>query len=83
MIMMVEAILGAMLAAISGATAVHMRLSSRLTELELKIAENYVTRPDLSLIITRMEDHMVRIENKLDAIREQNMDNHNRRRNDA
>ena len=43
-------------------------LERRIDEVELKIAEGYVTKTDLSDIIGRMEGHMVRIENKLDKI---------------
>ena len=43
-------------------------LDNRLDGVELKVAENYVTRNELSEALTRFEAHMVRIENKLDKI---------------
>ena len=35
---------------------------------ELSVAQDYVSKADLSVMVQRMEDHMVRIENKLDQI---------------
>ena len=43
-------------------------LDRRIDAVELKIAESYVSKQDLSEIISRMETHMVRIENKLDKL---------------
>ena len=55
----------------------HGRLHSRIHELdrridgiELKVAESYVTKSELSAILSRFEDHMVRIENKLDNLQQ-------------
>jgi hypothetical protein len=36
--------------------------------MELRIAEKYVPRNELSNALQKMEDHMIRIENKLDQI---------------
>lgn len=50
---------------------VHDRISGldrRIDALELNVAQDYVSKADLSVMVQRMEDHMVRIENKLDQI---------------
>ena len=50
---------------------VHDRISGldrRIDTIELSVAQDYVSKADLSLMVQRMEDHMVRIENKLDQI---------------
>lgn len=47
----------------------HFRdMDRRLDGIELRIAEKYVSKADLAAIIKSMEDHMVRIENKLDQL---------------
>ena len=50
---------------------VHDRISAldrRIDGVELNVAQEYVSKSDLQTMIDRMEDHMVRIENKLDQI---------------
>ena len=50
---------------------VHDRISGldrRIDALELNVAQDYVSKADLSVMVQRMEDHMIRIENKLDQI---------------
>ena len=50
---------------------VHDRISEldrRIDNVELSVAQKYVSKTDLQTMIDRMEDHMVRIENKLDQI---------------
>ena len=58
-----------------GVFTLHGRSSSRIDQIdkridgvELRLAEKYVLRQDLTLAIQKMEDHMIRIENKLDQI---------------
>lgn len=72
---MIEAGVAALLAALTGVVAVHNRLHNRISDvdtrldrIELRIAERYVQRAELSEALLKMEDHMVRIENKLDQI---------------
>ena len=51
--------------------SVHERISAldrRLDGVELAVATDYVKKAELSELLSRMEDHMVRIENKLDQI---------------
>ncbi len=79
---MMEAAVSAVVAVIAGLAAVTNRLHnrintvhSRITEMdrrvdgiELRIATNYVDKSEFKAGLQRMEDHMVRIENKLDQI---------------
>jgi septal ring factor EnvC (AmiA/AmiB activator) len=72
---MIEALISAGIAALAGAATLTTRIHSRISEvdrridaIELRIAERYVSREELSTSLKRFEDHMVRIENKLDAI---------------
>ena len=72
---MLDAVVTAVIAGLSGLGVITTRLNSRITELdrridvlEVKIAENYVSKGSMNDIIDRMESHMIRIENKLDKI---------------
>lgn len=70
------------IAAIAGGAAINNRLHNRINNvhdrisgldrridaIELSVAQDYVSKADLSVMVQRMEDHMVRIENKLDQI---------------
>lgn len=71
-----EVALTAVIAAISGLGILHGKLNSRIHELdrridqiEVKVAEKYVSKSDLTAMMDRVEDHMVRIENKLDNLK--------------
>ena len=62
-------------AVVSGVGILFTRVNSRVTDLdrridncELRIAENYVPKTELSSALERVESHMIRIENKLDAL---------------
>ena len=70
-----EAAVTILIAALSGLGVLHGRLHGRIHELdrridsvEVKIAEEYVSKGDLSGMLDRVEGHMVRIENKLDKL---------------
>jgi bacterioferritin (cytochrome b1) len=77
-----ESLVAAVIAAIAGGAALNNRLHNRINNvhdrisgldrridaLELNVAQDYVSKADLSVMVARMEDHMVRIENKLDQI---------------
>ena len=79
---MSEAIVSLAVAVIAGGAAlnnrlhnrinsVHERISAldrRLDGVELTVASDYVKKAELAELLARMEDHMVRIENKLDQI---------------
>lgn len=43
-------------------------LDTRVDKIELRIVEDFVSKNELQVALDRMENHMVRIEDKLDAI---------------
>jgi hypothetical protein len=43
-------------------------IDKRIDGIELRLAEKYVPRQELANALQKMEDHMIRIENKLDQI---------------
>jgi hypothetical protein len=72
---MIEAGVAAGIALFTAIVSVHNRLYSKIGEvdkrvdkIELRVAENYVQKQELSIILQKMEDHMIRIEDKLDKI---------------
>ena len=72
---MIEAGVAAGIALFTAIVSVHNRLytkisevGSRVDKIELRVAENYVQKQELSTALQKMEDHMIRIENKLDQI---------------
>jgi len=72
---MIEAGVAAGIALFTAIVSVHNRLHSKISEVdgrvdkvELRVAENYVQKQELSTALQKMEDHMIRIENKLDQI---------------
>ena len=72
---MLEVLLTAGIAAVTGMTVLTQRLHTRNSELErridkveLRVASEYVTKQELGDVMDRMEGHMVRIEEKLDRI---------------
>lgn len=76
---MIEAIITGVLSLFVGAgggvLAIHSKARGRMDEidkridgLEIRLAEKYVPRQELANALQKMEDHMIRIENKLDQI---------------
>ena len=79
---MLEALVSVSIAAIAAGAALNNRLHQRINNvhdrisgldrridaIELGVAQDYVSKADLSIMTKRMEDHMIRIENKLDQI---------------
>jgi septal ring factor EnvC (AmiA/AmiB activator) len=72
---MIEAAVSGTIAVFTAVVALHSRMHSRISDVdkridqvELRIAEKYVQREELSSALQKMEDHMIRIENKLDQI---------------
>ena len=72
---MVEAVIPVGVALATGFSILISRIHSRVHELdrrvdgvELRVAEDYISKSEFSLALERVEDHMVRIENKLDRI---------------
>ena len=72
---MIEAGVSALVALIAGGAAITNRLHSRINELdrrvdafELRVATNYVPQEQFGEAMSKMEGHMIRIENKLDQM---------------
>ena len=72
---MLELVVPIALAAVTGLAAVTNRLHNRIHELdkrvdevELRVAEKYVSKADLDGMIDRVESHLIRLENKLDKL---------------
>ena len=76
---MLEAILTGVVSLVIGASGGVLALSSkstgrmdqidkRIDGIEIRLAEKYVPRLELANALQKMEDHMVRIESKLDQI---------------
>ena len=72
---MIEEGVAAGIALLTAIISVHNRLygkisdvDSRVDKVELRVAEHYVQKQELSTALQKMEDHMIRIENKLDQI---------------
>lgn len=54
---------------VSGRASSRMNsIDKRIDDIELRLAEKYVPRQELANALQKMEDHMIRIENKLDQI---------------
>ena len=78
---MIEAVIPVGVAVATGFSVLITRIHSRVHDLdrrvdgvELRMAENYLTKTEFSGALERVEQHMVRIENKLDRLA--NCDNH-------
>ena len=72
---MLEAGVALAIATVTGVAAITNKLNSRLAELdrrldymELRVAENYVSKSDMDSLIDRVESHLIRLENKLDKL---------------
>jgi uncharacterized coiled-coil protein SlyX len=76
---MIEAILTGVVSLVVGASGGVLALTSkssgrmdeidkRIDGIEIRLAEKYVPRQELANALQKMEDHMIRIENKLDQI---------------
>ena len=74
---MLEAGVSLAVAGITGACVLVSRLhgriqylDTRLDQTELRVAEKYVPREELFAALTRFEGHIVRIEGKLDTLKD-------------
>ncbi len=72
---MIEAGVSAVIAIVAAGatltTRVHNRINDmdkRLDTFELRVATSYVPKQDFETAVQKMEDHMIRIENKLDQM---------------
>ena len=72
---MIESVVPAIIAVVSGAAVVTNRVHNRINDmdrrvdqLELQMATTYVTKGDFQHALERVENQMIRIEEKLDTI---------------
>ena len=72
---MIESIVSATVAVITGGFVLAARINSkidtvdkRIDGVELCMARNYVTKDDFAKTLERVEGHMIRIEEKLDEL---------------
>ena len=72
---MIESVVPAVIAVVSGAAVLTTRLHNRMHEmdqrvdrLELRIVETYVTKGDFQTALERVEGAMIRMEDKLDTM---------------
>ena len=73
---MIEAIVPAAIAAVTGLgvmfKSTHSRLhehDKRMDSIELKVAERYITRAEVTETMQRFEQHFIRIEQKIDNLK--------------
>lgn len=72
---MIESVVSATVAVITGGFVLTSRISSKIDALdkridgvELTMARDYVTKDDFAKTLERVEGHMIRIEEKLDEL---------------
>lgn len=72
---MIEAAVSAGIAVLAAGAAVTNRLHNRINEMdrrvdnfELRVATQYVPKTDFAEAVEKIENHMIRIENKIDQI---------------
>lgn len=72
---MIEIVLPIALAGLTGLSVLTSRMYNRIHELdkrvdqvELRVAEQYVSKSDLEGMLDRVEGHLIRLENKLDKL---------------
>ena len=77
---MIESIISATVAVITGGAVLTSRVHARIMELdkridqvELNVASNYISKVDFEKSLERMESHMIRIEDKLDELVQHNL----------
>ena len=77
---MIESLLPAVIAIITGTAVLFNRVNHRVTEvdrrvdkLELKLAESFTTKTDFNAAMERMETHLIRIEDKMDQLVSKNV----------
>ena len=72
---MIEAGLSAVIALIAAGSALTNRIHNRINDMdkrldtfELRVATSYVQKQDFESAVQKIEDHMIRIETKIDQI---------------
>ena len=70
---MIEAGVSAVIAIVAAGAALTTRVHNRINDMdkrldtfELRVATSYVPKQDFETAVQKMEDHMIRIENKID-----------------
>jgi hypothetical protein len=72
---MIEAGVSAVIAIVAAGAALTTRVHNRINDMdkrldtfELRVATSYVPKQDFETAVQKMEDHMIRIETKIDQI---------------
>ena len=72
---MIEAGVSAVIAIVAAGAALTNRVHNRINDMdkrldtfELRVATSYVPKQDFETAVQKIEDHMIRIENKIDQI---------------
>jgi hypothetical protein len=65
---LLAAFVSAILSSVGSVYIASGKLNSRLTSVELKVAEKYVSKEDLNVSMSKFEDHLIRIESKFDQL---------------
>ncbi len=72
---MIEAFLPAIIAIVTGTAVLFNKVNHRVTlldtkldKLELKVVETYTPKQEFTAAMLRMEDHLIRIEDKMDQL---------------
>ena len=72
---MIEAFIPAIIAIVTGTAVLFNKVNHRVTlldtkvdKLELKVVETYTPKQEFTAAMLRMEDHLIRIENKMDQL---------------
>ena len=72
---MIEAGVSAVIAIVAAGAALTNRVHNRINEMdkrldtfELRVATSYVPKQDFETAVQKMEDHMIRIETKIDQM---------------
>jgi hypothetical protein len=72
---MVEALIPAIIAIVTGTAVLFNKVNHRVTtldtrvdKLELKLVETYTPKQEFTAAMLRMEDHLIRIEDKMDQL---------------
>jgi len=72
---MIESLIPAVIAIITGTGVLFNKVNHRVTLLdnridkfELKVVENYTSKQEFTSAMLRMEDHLIRIEDKMDVL---------------
>ena len=72
---MIEAVIPAVIAVVTGGGVLFNRVHNRIHDLdrrldgvELRMVETYVSKSDFNVMVDKMEKHLIRIEDKMDQM---------------